>query len=151
MLFRSEESLLDFPGALVLVTHDRYLLDRVSTVVLGLDGQGGIERFADYSQWDTWQEERNKPKTKEPSATPRPATPAAKKKPSYLEVREYQAIEQRVHEAESALEQKRAALEDPVIMKDGRHLEQAYREVEEAQKSVDAIYARWAELEEKMA
>ena len=47
-----EESLLEFPGALVLVTHDRYMLDRVSTLVLGLDGQGRAERFADYSQWD---------------------------------------------------------------------------------------------------
>ena len=53
-----EESLLEFRGSLVLVTHDRYMLDRVSTVVLGLDGQGGAERFADYSQWETWQAER---------------------------------------------------------------------------------------------
>jgi len=50
-----EESLLEFAGALLLVTHDRYLLDRVSTIVLGLDGRGGAERFADYSQWDAWQ------------------------------------------------------------------------------------------------
>ena len=50
-----EESLLEYRGALVLVTHDRYMLDRVSTIVLGLDGLGGAERFADYSQWDTWQ------------------------------------------------------------------------------------------------
>jgi ABC transport system ATP-binding/permease protein len=42
-----EESLLEFQGALVLVTHDRYLLDRVATVVLGLDGKGGAERFAE--------------------------------------------------------------------------------------------------------
>ncbi|HEY6386162.1 MAG TPA: ABC-F family ATP-binding cassette domain-containing protein, partial [Candidatus Acidoferrum sp.] len=49
-----EESLLEFRGALVLVTHDRYMLDRVSTIVLGFDGLGGIERFADYSQWDVW-------------------------------------------------------------------------------------------------
>ena len=47
-----EESLTDFPGALVLVTHDRYMLDRVSTVVLGLNGEGGAEVFADYSQWE---------------------------------------------------------------------------------------------------
>ena len=59
-----EESLLEFPGALVLVTHDRYLLDRVSTLVLGLDGQGSAERFADYSQWDVWQEQRKQPKPK---------------------------------------------------------------------------------------
>ena len=48
-----EESLLDFPGALVLVTHDRYLLDRVSTRILALDGEGGVESFADYAQWES--------------------------------------------------------------------------------------------------
>ena len=53
-----EESLLEFRGSLVLVTHDRYMLDRVSTVVLGLDGLGGAGLFADYSQWESWQEER---------------------------------------------------------------------------------------------
>src|SRR5206468_11387758 len=50
-----EERLLEYRGALVLVTHDRFLLDRVSTVVLGLDGTGKAERFADYSQWEEWQ------------------------------------------------------------------------------------------------
>jgi ABC transport system ATP-binding/permease protein len=44
-----EESRTDFPGALVLVTHDRFMLDRVSTAVLGLDGQGGAQISADYS------------------------------------------------------------------------------------------------------
>ncbi len=53
-----EESLLEFRGSLVLVTHDRYVLDRVSTVVLGLDGLGSASLFADYSQWESWQEER---------------------------------------------------------------------------------------------
>src|SRR5215472_9898288 len=56
-----EESLLDFPGAMVVVSHDRYLLDRVSTMVIGLDGgQGGI--FADYSQWEAWREEQRSAK-----------------------------------------------------------------------------------------
>jgi ATP-binding cassette subfamily F protein uup len=146
-----EESLLEFPGALVLVTHDRYLLDRVSTVVLGLDGQGATERFADYSQWDAWQQQLNRPKPKSaPELRPAASAPA-KKKPSYLEAREYESIEQRVHAAEHALEQKRAALQDPALNRDGRLLEQAYREMEDAQKTVDAIYARWAELEQKMA
>src|SRR5262249_11461117 len=47
-----EDSLTEFPGALVLVTHDRYLLDRVSTAVLGLDGEGGAQLYADYWQWE---------------------------------------------------------------------------------------------------
>jgi len=145
-----EESLLEFSGALVLVTHDRYLLDRVSTLVLGLDGLGCAERFADYSQWDVWRGERALPKAKAEKEVRAPAA-VGKKKPSYLEAREYESIEQRVHEAEQMLEQKRAALQDPAIAKDGRLLEQAYREVEEAQAAVDAIYARWAELEERCA
>src|SRR5206468_480603 len=56
-----EESLLEFRGSLVLVTHDRYMLDRVSNIVLGLDGQGSAEPFADYSQWGAWQSERTAP------------------------------------------------------------------------------------------
>jgi ATP-binding cassette subfamily F protein uup len=85
------------------------------------------------------------PITSGPTAAP------ARKKPSYLEAREYESIEKRVREAEEALEQKRDALKDPSLARDGRLLEQAYREVEEAQAAVDAIYARWAELEQKMA
>ena len=54
-----EENLLDFPGALVLVTHDRYLLNRVSSTVLGLDGRGHTGRFADYAQWEDWIEEQD--------------------------------------------------------------------------------------------
>src|SRR5437899_1570540 len=45
-----EDSLAEFDGALVLVTHDRYMLERVSTVILALDGLGGATTFADYSQ-----------------------------------------------------------------------------------------------------
>jgi ABC transport system ATP-binding/permease protein len=55
-----EESLLEYRGALVLVTHDRYMLDRVSTIVLGLDGRGAAERFADYSQWEEWLPQRTR-------------------------------------------------------------------------------------------
>jgi len=141
----------------VLATHDLYLLDRVCTLVLGLDGQGSAQLFADYSQWDVWQEQRKGSKAKSQAESRPPAFSAAeplaappRKKPSYLETREYESIEQRVHEAEEVLEQKRAALQNPAITKDGRLLEQAYREMEEAQLAVDVAYARWAELEEKM-
>ena len=49
-----EDNLLEFPGALILVTHDRYLLNRVATTVLGLDGKGRIGQFADFGQWESW-------------------------------------------------------------------------------------------------
>ena len=71
-----EESLLEYRGALVLVTHDRFMLDRVSTVVLGLDGLGGAERFGDYSQWDVWQRaQQAKAARSVPAEAPRSALP----------------------------------------------------------------------------
>jgi ATP-binding cassette subfamily F protein uup len=143
-----EESLLEFAGALVLVTHDRYLLDRVSTVVLGLDGQGSTETFADYSQWDLWQAQRKQPKPKIASAAQVRSAPA-KKRLSYLENREHEALEQRIAEAERYLHAKRDSLQDPEVVKDGRRLGEIYREMEQAQQAVDDLYARWAELEEK--
>jgi len=152
-----EESLLEYPGALVLVTHDRFMLDRVSTVVIGLDGFGAAERFADYSQWETWQRaqlatavaksaEENRRLRSTGDKTPRAA---AKKKLSYTEAREFAAIEGRIHEAEHMLHAKRAALEDPAVTGDRMSLQNACTQLDEAQKSVDALYARWAELEQK--
>jgi ATP-binding cassette subfamily F protein uup len=147
-----EESLLEFRGSLVLVTHDRYMLDRVSTVVLGLDGMGGAESFADYAQWELWQTKRNGtervPRPAEPAPSARPET-QAKKKLSYLEAREYANIEQRIGEAEQVLQSRRAEMEDPTIASDGPRLLAAHAELEAAQKNLDSLYARWAELEEK--
>src|SRR6266403_525479 len=60
------ESLLEFSGALVLVTHDRFLLDRVSTIVFGLDGFGGAERFADYFQWEEWKAQNERAHSENP-------------------------------------------------------------------------------------
>jgi ATP-binding cassette subfamily F protein uup len=147
-----EESLLEFRGSLVLVTHDRYMLDRVSTVVLGLDGQGGAESFAEYSQWEAWQEERNRAAETQARAAIRASAAtasSAKKKLSYLEAREYDSIEQRVAQAEEVLQTKRAQLEDPAIASDGPRLLAAHAELEAAQNDVDILYARWAELEQK--
>lgn len=148
-----EESLLEFRGALVLVTHDRYLLDRVSTVVLGLDGKGDSELFADYSQWEAWFDERQKAEARNAQRTtaPREQRPAQKKKLSYLENREYESIEERIAEAEARVVEKRAMLEDPAVTSDPTRLQQAYREMEEAQEKVDVLYGRWAELEEKIS
>jgi ATP-binding cassette subfamily F protein uup len=148
-----EESLLEFRGSLVLVTHDRYLLDRVSTIVLGLDGNGRAESFADYLQWESWQAESKQSARTMTSSVARPtdspSSAQGKKKLSYLEAREYAVIEKRIADAEQILQAKRSQLEDPVIATDGPRLMAVQAEMEAAQKDRDALYARWVELEEK--
>ena len=147
-----EESLIDFPGSLVLVTHDRYMLDRVSTIVLGLNGKGGADTFADYGQWEQWQAQRTKTEAAATTAglqTSSSSTTSTKKKLSYLEAREYATIEQRVEEAEQLVQAKRADLEDPANATDAPRLVSAQAALEEAQEALDALYTRWAELEKK--
>ncbi len=150
-----EESLLEYRGALVLVTHDRYMLDRVSTIVLGLDGLGGAERFADYSQWEVWQRAQLKGTTNLSSGNKRAPTAAeaqpsgGKKKLSYHEVRELEVIEERIAEADRNLETRRTALEDPAVTSDPALLKTACIEMDQAQNALDRLYERWAELEKK--
>jgi ATPase components of ABC transporters with duplicated ATPase domains len=152
-----EESLLEYTGALVLVTHDRYMLDRVSTVVLGLDGKGGSERFSDYSQWEQWRgakvEEAIAPGAtgKAVASATSAATPAAggKKKLSYLEAREFAGIEAAVEAAEDRLQAARETMERQDVVTDATKLTAALAEMEAAQEAADGLYARWAELTEK--
>ena len=146
-----EENLLDFRGALVLVTHDRYMLDRVSTQVLGLDGDGnGTARvYADYTQWEQAQSPKPK-KVDEPKvAEPKPTSAPAKKKLSYHEQREWDAMEGRILEAEAAVAAQQALLNDPTVMADGKRIAQVYDDLHAAEAVLSALYDRWAELEAK--
>ena len=147
-----EESLLEYTGALVLVTHDRFMLDRVSTVVLGLDGRGGAARFGDYAQWEEWQRTSGQSLAEDEPAASR-STPgdklAGKKKLSYLEAREHAAIEQKVEAAEERLNAARDVLDDPSVATNAEALTKALHEMEQAQAECDGLYERWAELTEK--
>jgi ATP-binding cassette subfamily F protein uup len=157
-----EENLLDFPGALVLVTHDRYLLNRVSSTVLGLDGRGRTGRFADYAQWEDWLEEQDEPEggpDQKKSARRADgsiagqqtgaAASSGKKKLSYLEAREFAAIEHRVEESDARLAAARDHVEHPDVVTNATALQDALSELDAAQHENDALYARWAELTEK--
>jgi ATP-binding cassette subfamily F protein uup len=147
-----EESLLEFPGALVLVTHDRYLLDRVSTQLLALDGRGGIVPYADYSQWELAQQAASAPASARARATVAApvATVPQPKKLSFKEQKEYDAMEKQILEAEKALERADAAAADPAVSADAKELQKRITALGEAHRAVEALYARWAELEAKV-
>ncbi|MBS0182085.1 MAG: ABC-F family ATP-binding cassette domain-containing protein [Nitrospira sp.] len=147
-----EDSLLEFTGALVLVTHDRWLLDRVSTRLLALDGIGHAEWFADYAQWEAAQERKaaeERPQiSKERSA---PAQPSKRKGLSYKEQKEWDQIETKILEAERQVAACQAATNDPSISSSATDLQERYAALHVAQMEVERLYARWAELDEKRA
>ncbi len=144
-----EESLLEFRGALVLVTHDRYMLDRVSNVVWGLDGQGQAGSFADYAQWEAWlaEQQRNKARSRTAPSSAKSPKAAPKKKLSYKDSRDYETIEQRIEEADAALLAKRELLNEDAVATNPKRLAELYAEIEEDQSRLDDLYARWGELE----
>ena len=136
----------------MLVTHDRYMLDRVSTHVLGLDGDGTARVYADTQQWE------QSLTTKRPSAKNEAARPEAakvdaapKKKLSYKEQREWDAMEPAVLAAEGLVAARKADLEDPVVATDATRLQAVIAELGVAEAEVATLYARWAELEARLA
>ena len=147
-----EESLLDFPGAVALVTHDRYLLDRVSTVLLALDGRGGAYRVADCAQWESLaariQAQRNREALTSVAGLPakmKAATGAL----SGRERREMERIGDKIQLAEASVEKLGACVADPQVMADGIRLEKACADLAQAQAEVERLYVRWSELEAK--
>jgi ATP-binding cassette subfamily F protein uup len=160
-----EETLLEFTGAVVLVTHDRYLFERVTTAVLGFDGRGGARAYADFGQWETERRAReaaaeppvrNGPAPRdaaggaESAATPRRGGENARpKKLGYREQREWDEMESLILAAEEKLAEASARASDPAVASVADEIASRYRELDAAQIEVDRLYARWAELDEK--
>ena len=147
-----EESLQSFPGAVLLVTHDRYLMDRVCNGLLGLMGEGLATFFADYSQYAiglTAARLEAQQKAKVAAALPAPQKTAAKtaKKLSYNDQRDWDTIEARITDAELKLANSHERSCDPAISANSVKLQEAYKESEKLQAEVDALYARWEALD----
>ena len=147
-----EESLGEFPGAVVIVSHDRELLDRLCTTVIGLDGRGGAASYASVGQWLTAYESANaaiaKVATPAAVSSSKPAAAAAPKarKLSYKEKQEWDGMEAAIHNAEEAVTQCQARVESAAT---AGHvaLSEACQALEQAQRTVERLYARWQELE----
>jgi len=122
--------------------------------VLALEGDGRWGVYAEYSQWEQERSERARPAAskKEPAAAPAAdsGSTAPKKKLSYLEQREWDGMEAQILEAEEELESARAAMDDPAVFTDHTKVVAATARMEAAQHRVEALYARWAELEAKV-
>ncbi len=146
-----EDSLLEFTGALVLVTHDRWLLDRISTRLLALDGTGRAEWFADYAQWETGQRRNQTGDTTAQGSKERTISGGRSKRKglSYKEQKEWDQIETAIQEAERRVAFCQTAANDPAITSSSSALQERYTALHAAQADVERLYTRWAELEEK--
>ncbi len=156
-----EESLAEFPGAIVLVTHDRFMLDRLSTSVLGLDGRGNAMIYADYSQYAVARDREEEETVKQ--AAPRASTSSGKastsaastgvatktKRLSYNEQREWDQIEGKIEAAEKLAATLDVKVNDPKVMADRKRLESCCRELGAAHDLVAQLWKRWGELEAK--
>ncbi len=148
-----EESLQDFPGALVLVTHDRFLLDSLCDQVIGFDGNGGVTYYADYEQWLA--DLKGREKGEMASAKSAEVETIEKKsknrigKLSYMDQREYDQIEGKIQEAEEEQERLQTLMEAPETVSDPQKLETVWADLQLAQGQVEKLYERWDELEEK--
>ena len=153
-----EELLADYPGTLLLVSHDRDFLDNVVTSTLVMEGEGRVgEYIGGYSDWL-----RQRPAPVAPRAVaadkpaaqpaapaaPAAAAPAGKRKLSYKDARELEQLPGRIDALEAELAELAAAMSDPAFYQQDPGAVAAHgKRMSEAQAELDAAYARWAELD----
>jgi ATP-binding cassette subfamily F protein uup len=140
-----EESLLEFPGAVVLITHDRCMLDRICNSVLALGDPANAKIYQDYLQWE---KDQNAPvvKLKEKKET----APVKRPKLSYKDKKEYEEIEGKIEALEKKIAKLNQSLEDPLIAKNADKLSEVCKEIAFLQTQVEQAYLRWEELERNL-
>ena len=146
-----EQALLEFPGAIVLVTHDRFMLERISTEYLGIDGHGGARVHQTYEQWTKARKKLDAKLTDPAVQSVRKSTndrrPVRTRKLSYKERREYESMEESILEAESLVEELERQAADPEVIGDHLKAAKVYESLSSAQEKVQSLYARWTELD----
>ena len=164
-----EQRIKEFPGAVVIVSHDRYLMDRVCHRMLFLDPGQPPAFYKNFSQILSAADRHRSAAGKPPSGTKAQALsgsaapsrsaantasrPAAGSVTvfSYKDKFELEHMEDTILKAEHAVAELTAQVQDPDIMADPQQLAGVCRNLEKAETRVQALYARWEELEEKKA
>ncbi len=141
-----EESLLEFPGALVLITHDRCMLDRICNSILGLGDPENTEIFPDYVQWEAASKKWLHPQEKKET----PPTPKRPKRDlSYEEKKELDGIERKITKFEEEVRSLNHLLEDKEIAENSVRLSEICTAIGLAETQMEQLYLRWEELEKK--
>ncbi|MFC1222605.1 ABC-F family ATP-binding cassette domain-containing protein [Pedobacter sp. BG31] len=144
-----EEFLENFPGILMLVSHDRYLLDKMSDQLFIMEGEGVVKIYnGNYSEYRLSLEQ---PKTKETKKTSVPNTdqvqPKATKKLSFKEQKELEEAEKGMEETENKITELTNTLNN-ISTSDYIKIQQISTEIETLQTKLDDYTLRWLELSE---
>jgi len=146
-----EDGLINFPGCALIVSHDRWFLDRVATGILAFEGAGKVTFYE--GSYAFYAERRPKPvpegrERKERSTQPPAGKPSGPRKLTFKEKQELAAIEQTIHEAEGRVTELEATLSDPAVFKDRpTEVQQLIATLEAARAEVERLFARWQELD----
>lgn len=145
-----EESLIDFPGAIVLISHDRCLMDRICTQILGLGQENEQQFFADYRQWEVACSKKT-PKKEPVVSKSENIAPAVKnsKKLSYKEQRELSEMEQNLEQVEAEIESLHLKSLDPAMHADVQKSMEMCLALAQAEKKRETLYERWQFLLDK--
>jgi len=147
-----ERALNDFPGAVVVITHDRHLLDRICTDLIGLHGDGHWGAYASVAQWldVSASAEKPSPSAGRASDRRRKAVPDSPRKGlTYHEKQEFAGMEEQILVAEQKVDALQTQLNGPDVADDHERLHATYEAHREAQQELDRLFARWEELEHK--
>ena len=139
-----ETSLLDFPGAVVLITHDRCMLDRTCNTLLAFGDPANIEAFSDYAQWEAHAKRGPAPKPKGKAVVV-----PNKGKLTYLEKKEYEQLEGKIEQLEKEMKEFTRLLESEEISRDEVKLAEVCKAASLVETQIEQIYLRWEELDQK--
>jgi ATP-binding cassette subfamily F protein uup len=149
-----EEFVADFPGTLLLVSHDRAFLDRVVTSLLVFEGDGVVRDFVGgYSDWWKYRQQHTEGLSAAAARPPAPAAAAATasralRRLSYKEQRELASLPDRLQRLEADKARIEAELADPVFYQQmAAQLPERVQRLDALNREIEACYARWAELE----
>lgn len=142
-----EASLLEFPGAIIMVSHDRHLLTKVCTHFLGIDGQGGYSAVASYEQWEK-EIFKGRGGARE-IAAPSGKSERKQKKLSFKEQFELEETEGLIAKTEERILILERRLEQSSGKGDAGQTASLYAELTAERNILERTYMRWADLEEK--
>ena len=149
-----EEALAQYKGCVIVVSHDRYFLNRVCSGIIAFEGAGKVNyTLGDYDYYLEKRRERDKKITKSVSkkiiSSPAPV-PQKSKKLSYKEQREFDSMEETVMELEAKIEDIETMFADPdFFTKHGDQSTALHTELTDLKGKVEKSYSRWEELETK--